>query len=71
MRFEGIVDQMCDCHTQECADGITKDLSAWAQDISRRAELHPTDEESARINSLSQRYAQCVNNAMSAGPPNP
>jgi hypothetical protein len=71
VRFEGIVDQMCDCHTKECADALSPELSAWAQELSQTSELHPTEDETERMASLSQRYAQCVNNAMSAGPPTP
>jgi hypothetical protein len=69
IRFEGIVDEMCDCHDRTCADHVTADLSSWANDMSKDTSLTPTRAESDRMTALSQRYGQCVNAAMGSPPP--
>jgi len=68
VRFEGIVDEMCDCHDKTCADHVAADLSSWANDMSKDRELKPTTAEIDRMSALSQRYGQCVNAAMGAPP---
>ena len=68
VQFEGFADQMCACKTNQCAEGVNKQMSTWAEEMAKDAADKPapkmSDEQTKYITEVAERFGKCMVSAM-------
>jgi hypothetical protein len=67
--FETFTNRMCQCKDTTCAQEISAELTAWAQEIAKDPAANdskPSEAEAKRMGELATKLGDCMTNAMGA-----
>jgi hypothetical protein len=67
-KMNEFADKMCACKDTHCAQGVSDEMTKWAQDMAKNEQEPPkmSDEDQKKAVEIGTRMGDCMQNAMSA-----